>query len=109
MRLISLGAGALFGALAIVPSAMAGPAMSSAWLVINVSQEECVRRGTAAVRGNKFTTRIEVAGDAAISGERGEYTAMVRCVAEKGIAYFIVAGPRGGMSLDHMNAIRDSF
>jgi hypothetical protein len=110
MRWVSLGAGAIFlCTLAAMPSVKAGPAMSSAWLIINVSQDECIRRGTAAVRGNTFTTRFEVISNASIYGERGEYTALVRCVAEKGIVYFVVAGPRGETSTNHMNAMRDGF
>ena len=83
--------------------------MSSAWLSITISQDECVRRGSAAVRDNSFNTRFEVLGNSSIYGERGDYTALVRCAADKGIAYFVVAGPTGSICSKHMNAIRDGF
>jgi hypothetical protein len=48
-----------------------------------------------------------VLGNSSIYGERGEYTALVRCAADMNMAYFVVAGPKGDVASRHMNAIRD--
>ena len=110
MRWVSVGAGVIIlAAVAAVPSVMAGPSMSSAWLAITVSQDECVRRGSAAMRASSFTARFEVLGNNSIYGARGDYSALVRCATDKGIAYFVVAGPKGDLCNSHMNAIRDGF
>ena len=100
---------ALVGATWVATAAAAAPGMSSAWLSIDVSQEQCVQKGTATIRRNGFGSRFEVLANAAIYGERGDYTAMVRCVAEKGIVYFVVAGPDSPASGDHMMALRNGF
>ena len=93
--------------LAMLLAAAAGPSMSSAWLKISVEQDECVQRGKAAVQENSFTTRLEVLGNSSIYGERGEYTALVRCASDMNMAYFVVAGPKGDVASRYMNAIRD--
>ena len=93
--------------LAMLLAAAAGPSMSSAWLKIAVDQDECVLRSKAGVQENSFTTRFEVLGNSSIYGERGEYTALVRCAADMNMAYFVVAGPKGDVASRYMNAIRD--
>ncbi len=92
-----------------VSTVMAGPSMSSAWLSITIEQDECIKKGSAAVRQQRFNTRFEVLGNSSIYGERGDYTVLVRCAADKGIVYFVVAGPTSSVCSRHMNAIRDDF
>ena len=100
---------ALTGAVASISSVGAGPSMSSAWLAITVDQDECIKRGSQSLRDNTFNTRFEVLGNSSIYGERGDYTGLVRCAADKGIVYFVVAGPKGDVCSKQMNAIRDGF
>lgn len=95
--------------LAMLFAAAAGPSMSSAWLSIDIDQDQCVEHGKSAVRGNSFNTRFEVLGNSSIYGERGDYTALVRCAADKNMAYFVVAGPKGDAASRYMNGIRDRF
>ncbi len=101
---------ALTAATGMTSSALAAPpSMSSAWLGINLTQDECVRKATIAARRHGFEGRVEVLANAAVYGERGNYTVLVRCAAEKGLVYFVVAGPEGPACNRHMSAIRDSF
>ena len=88
---------------------IAGPSMSSAWLSITVDQDACVKRGSASMRAQSFNTRFEVLGNSSIYGERGDYTALIRCAADKGIVYFVVSGKEGAVCSKHMNAMRDDF
>jgi hypothetical protein len=107
---LSVGAGVLLlGTVMAIPSVMAGPSMSSAWLAITINQDACIKRGSQSVQDNSFNTRFEVLGNSSIYGERGEYTALVRCAADKGMVYFVVAGPQGDVASKQMNAIRDGF
>ena len=110
IKWVSVGAAlALTGAVASVTTVGAGPSMSSAWLEITVSQVECVKRASQSVKDNSFNTRFEVLGNSSIYGELGDYTALVRCAADKNIVYFVIAGPKGDICSKHMNAIRDGF
>lgn len=109
-RWFSVAAGVvLLGAALTMPSVMAGPSMSSAWLAITINQEECVKKGSQVVQDNSYNTRFEVVGNSSIYGERGEYTALVRCAAEKNFVYFVVSEPKGDICSKHMNAMRDGF
>jgi len=83
--------------------------MSSAWLKITVNQDECVKRSSASMRNASFNTRFEVLGNSSIYGERGDYTALIRCAAEQEIVYFVVAGPTGPQCSKYMNIMRDDF
>ena len=100
---------AIVGAALAATPAAAAPGMSSAWLSIDVSQEECVKKGTATIRRNGFNSRFEILANAAIYGERGGYTALVRCVAEKSMVYFVVSGPDSPASGKYMTALRNGF
>jgi hypothetical protein len=90
---VRLGAGILlvsgiFG----VTSALAGPSMSTRWDSMTKSQDDCLDAAKQAVRGAGFTKNFE-APKTTVYGERGEYTAAVRCASEKEIVFFVVAGP----------------
>ncbi len=108
LKRISVGLGLLIGG-AAATAAIAGPSMSSAWLSITIEQDECIKKGTATMRKQSFNTRFEVLGNSSIYGERGEYTALIRCAASKEMMYFVVAGPKGDICSRHMNAMRDDF
>lgn len=97
------------GTLASVAAGDAGPSMASAWLSITISQNECLQKGAAAMRQQSFNTRFEIVGEASVFGERGDYTALIRCAASKGMVYFVVAGPQASICSRHMNAMRDNF
>ena len=90
-----------------LPVEAQAPSMSSAWLTIKVSQETCVQIGSEAMKRNELTANFEVLGNSSIYGEAGAYTGLVRCVADKEIAYFVVAGPVGKECSRYMNAVRD--
>jgi hypothetical protein len=104
-----LAAAVLAVGLAATIKAMAAPSMSSAWLGITVDQDECVKKASAAVKKNSFNANFEVLGNSSIYGERGDYTALARCAADKNIVFFVVSGPKGALCSKHMNAIRDDF
>jgi hypothetical protein len=78
---------------ALVTAAFATPpAMSTRWTGTTLSKEECVEKGSRALRAEGFTKGFEVV-NTTVFGERGDYTAAVRCATEKEIVFFVVAGP----------------
>ena len=70
------------GAFAIATVALAGPAMSTRWSEMTLTEEECIEKGRRSVRAAGFTKNFEVVSTT-IFGERGDYTAGVRCAVEK--------------------------
>jgi hypothetical protein len=111
IRSISVGAALVLASVVASVSAQGGgPATTNSWLPIEPnSQDDCLKRGAQPIRNNSFNSAFEVLGNSSIFGERGDYTALVRCFAAKGIDYFVVAGPRAETASNHMNAIKDAF
>ena len=89
-------------------AALAGPAMSVAWVEIS-DQDTCVKQATTLLKKNNFTTRFEVISNRSIYGERGEYTAAVRCVDDHTIAFIAVSGPKGDLTGKYVDAIKEAF
>src|SRR5262249_44320720 len=87
----------------------AGPSMSSAWLSITLEQDACISTGTTAMKDESFESNFEVLGNSSIYGELDDYTALIRCAADKAIVYFVVAGPTGDACIRHMTAMRQNF
>ena len=85
--------------IAAFASAQAGPAISTRWKELTMSQEDCLQRAEAALSTSQFG-RLERTPQSRY-GTRGDYTAAIRCVAENKIVFFIVGGPfaRNGSAL----------
>jgi len=92
-----------------VTAAVAGPSMSASWQETTMTQTECLRHGERAVRDAGFNTRFEIVGQRSIFGERGDYTALVRCGTTKGFVFFVVSGPRVAEASRHQKAISGGF
>ena len=88
--------------------AIAGPSMSMAWVEIS-DQDQCVKQASTALRTNGFTTRFEVISNRSIYGEKGDYTAAIRCVSDKSIAFVAVAGPKSDMTGKYTDTIKEGF
>ena len=85
----------LLAAVAAVVSTAAfadAPAMTIGSLETVLSQEDCIAKGTSAMRGAGLTKNFEVVGRT-VYGETGNYTAAIRCESAKTTAFFVVAGP----------------
>jgi hypothetical protein len=89
-------------------AALAGPAMSVAWVEIS-DQDACVKQASTLLKSNGFTTRFEVLSNRSIYGERGDYTGAIRCVSEKSVAFIAVSGPKGDLTGKYVDAIKDAF
>lgn len=93
---------------ALAPSLVAaGPAMSTSVVSIGPDQTACIYRAQEAIQKSGFTTAFEVVG-ANVFGERGPYTASIRCIAASGLAHIVVAG-NGKDAGMHIAAIKQQF
>jgi hypothetical protein len=84
-------AGGIAGAISLPLAAWAGPAVATEWKTSTLVLGECKKRAVAVMEDAGFG-RFENARQS-VFGTRGDYTATVRCLVEKGIVIFIVAGP----------------
>jgi|SRR5689334_16646737 hypothetical protein len=110
-----IGLRALLTGLVLASAAVAtcgaanAPAMSVNWVEVAGDQDTCVKQASSALKQNNFGTRFEVLNNRTLYGERGAYTAAVRCVADKAVAFVAVAGPDSGLTEKYASAIRDGF
>ncbi len=86
----------------------APPSMSTRWANMTLSTDACVQKARRAVRAEGFTKGFEVVSTT-VFGERGDYTAAVRCAVDKEIVFFVVAGPIAKRSSDYNAAIAGHF
>ena len=107
VKLSALSAG--FLTLGLCAATAGGPAMNIGWADWSTSQEACVKRASDKLRNSGFTTRFEVINKRTIFGERGSYTAGIRCAAEKNVAFFVVSGPDTKQCGKYNDMIKEGF
>ena len=83
--------------------------MSAGWQDWTGSQDACVKKAAARLHQKGFNANFEVLNNRTIYGEIGQYTAVIRCFAEKKIAFVAVAGPNGDQCGKYLDAIKDRF
>jgi hypothetical protein len=94
-------------ALLLPASAVAGPAIASDWATLDMSQDQCLGRGEAAIRRMNFGA-IEQTRYSRF-GQDGDYTISVRCVPEKGVVLFLAAGPSQRRALEYQIELHRSY
>ncbi len=104
----SLAAAIVASATVMASHAIAGPSMSMAWVEIS-DQDQCVKQASSALKSNGFTTRFEVISNRSIYGEKGDYTAAIRCVSDKSVAFVAVAGPKSDLTGKYTDALKEGF
>ena len=88
-------------------AAIAGPSMSTKWNTTTMSLERCKARGEDALRDAKFRA-IKVL-QYSVFGERGDYSAMIRCATDKGVVFFVVAGPEVERANRYIDEVSEGF
>ena len=96
-----------FAACLISSTAFAGPSMSTKWNDTTLSLEQCKERAERALRDANFSG-IKVL-NYSVFGERGDYSAMVRCATDKTMVFFAVAGPQVERTNRYVDDIGDGF
>jgi hypothetical protein len=85
-----------------------GVGMSNTWIDISVSRARCIQQATLAVKKAGFTSNFEVAGES-LYADQEEYSALFRCVADKKLAYIVVAGPDSDLADHYVSDIEGEF
>ena len=88
-------------------AAIAGPSMSTKWNTTTLSLDRCKARGEDALREAKFKG-IKVL-NYSVFGERGDYSAMIRCATDKGVVFFVIAGPEVERTNRYVDDVSDGF
>jgi hypothetical protein len=103
MRSIALPLSAAFAAL-MPTMAHAGVGMSTSWENTALTEQQCLQRAEMALRSSGFTENFELVGQS-VFGDTSDYTATIRCIETKKIAFFVVAGPDS----DQANRLRETI
>lgn len=82
--------------------------MSTNWTATTLDQTECLRRAERVIRDAGLSRNFEIAGQS-VFGQIDAYTAVVRCIADKGVVMFVVAGPTLEESQRRMRQLFDKF
>ena len=88
-------------------AAVAGPSMSTKWTTTTLSLDRCKSRGEDALRDAKFKG-VKVP-QYSVFGERGDYSAMIRCATDKGVIFFVVAGPEVDRANRYVDDVSEGF
>jgi hypothetical protein len=88
--------------------ALAAPAMTTNWKPITIDKKECLEKAEKVIKAAGLTKNFEVTS-ASVFGEQDDYTAQINCITEKGIAMFLLVGPKLERAREHMKAIYDGF
>ena len=75
----------------VAGSATAGPAVATKWRDVGESQIDCVAHAASAIRRSGF--EVGDFGSQSSTGRQGDYTASIRCISDKQIAFFVISGP----------------
>jgi hypothetical protein len=100
--------GALAAFAGTLTAAQAGPTMSTNWTATTLEQTECMRRAERVMRDAGLSRNFEIVGQS-VFGQIDAYTAVVRCISDKGVVMFVVAGPILDESKRRMRELFDKF
>jgi hypothetical protein len=84
-----------------VSGTWASPAVASRYNEIKMQQEQCLKNAEEALRQDKT--------EQSRYGARGEYTDVVRCIAENGLVFFIGSGPSRNVANNLSGALFSNF
>ncbi len=87
-RTMALAGLTIFGL--VTPAMAEGPAISTKWLDLTQSQDDCLTKAEAAVTATGFE-KIERTQQSRYGTADG-YTGAIRCISEKAIVMFVVSG-----------------
>jgi hypothetical protein len=92
----------------ISPVAAAGPAMSTTWVSTALDESACVQRAEHLVRDAGPSRNVRIIGPT-VFGQISAYTASIRCIPDKGVVMFVVAGPDLEAARRHLRQISEKF
>lgn len=93
--------------LALATPALAGPSINTGWKALTTSQPECVEKARSAL-GAAGLDRLQSSQISAFA-QQGDYSATIRCIPERGVVVFVVAGPQAAEASRLIRAIFERF
>lgn len=85
-----------------------GVGMINGWIKVDYTEAQCVQHAAAALKAAGFSQNFEIL-KTSIYGDQEDYTALVRCVPELKMAYFVVAGPDSDVASHYLDEIDNAF
>ncbi|MEK7990981.1 MAG: hypothetical protein VSS52_008250 [Thiotrichaceae bacterium] len=82
--------------------------ISTSWSLMNRGQIQCLKMAGDVLWFNKFEQSKDHGAESAWASN-GDYKALVGCVAEKGMAFFVVVGPNGKKTREIVDKISADF
>jgi len=67
------------------------PAIITSWQETLLSERQCLQRAEIALRDAGFSDSFDIVQQS-VFGNRGEYTASIRCIPDKEMVFFVVVG-----------------
>ncbi len=107
MAVGKLGALAVLALAVSVPSAAVNMSISSSWRPADLERDDRVRRAEDATRRAGFQWEMSTVQEL-LFGECGAYASLIRCVPERGIVIFFVAGPQDHEASAGRQALEDN-
>ncbi|MGC9526740.1 MAG: hypothetical protein ACP5D7_14495 [Limnospira sp.] len=84
------------------------PAIITSWQETLLTERQCLQRAEIALRDAGFSESFEIV-EQSIFGNRGEYTASIRCLSDQEIVFFIVVGYDDNERERLINSIQANF
>lgn len=78
----------------------------TSWQPTSLSQSQCMRRATVAIRDLGYDYQVLEAG---VYGEYDDISVTIRCTAEMGFVFFIATHPDTNVAADELSALIDTF
>ena len=78
------------------------------WLnlkTLSASQRECLQGAEHVLRAKGFAHNLQHNGQMSVSGEVDEYSGIIWCVSDLGLAFFVVAGPDAAIAREKSNEL----
>ena len=81
--------------ISLIPSvAQASCLIWTSWQPTRLTAQQCLNRAEVALRNSGFTGNFTTLESGAYGENSEEYSGTLRCITSKGVAFFIVAGPK---------------
>lgn len=85
-----------------------GVGMTNSWSDMDYNEAQCVQHAGAAIKKAGFSQNFEIL-KTSIYGDQEDYTALVRCVPDAKVAFFVVAGPDSDVASHYLDEITNAF
>ncbi|MEB3886811.1 hypothetical protein [Lyngbya sp. CCY1209] len=84
------------------------PAIITSWQETLLAERPCLERAEIALRDTGFSDNFDIVQQS-VFGDRGEYTASIRCIPDKEMVFFIVVGYNSDERERLINSIKANF